>query len=61
MDFIFPVFSSYVEFLPSPANIPARMAEVERIKGIVLSALRCYHDALARYTTGARGWAGAKP
>jgi hypothetical protein len=50
MDFIFPVFSSYVEFLPSPANIPARMAEVERIKGIVLSALRCYHNALARAT-----------
>jgi hypothetical protein len=47
VDFVFPVFSSYVDFLPSPEDIPARMAEVERIAEIVLSALRSYHRALA--------------
>jgi len=47
VDFVFPVFSSYVSFLPSPEDIPARMAEVERAAEIVLSALRGYHRALA--------------
>ena len=47
-DFIFPVFSSYVDFLPSPEDIPARMAEVERIAEIVLNALESYHKALTR-------------
>jgi len=47
VDFVFPVFSSYVSFLPSPKDIPARMAEVERVAEIVLSALRSYHRALA--------------
>jgi len=46
VDFIFPVFSSYVDFLPSPEDIPARMAEVERIAEIVLSALESYHKTL---------------
>jgi hypothetical protein len=46
VDFVFPVFSSYVDFLPSPEDIPARMAEVERIAEIVLSALESYHKAL---------------
>jgi hypothetical protein len=47
VDFAFPVFSSYVSLLPSPEDIPARMAEVERVAEVVLSALKSYHEALA--------------
>jgi hypothetical protein len=52
VDFVFPVFSSYVDFLPSPEDIPARMAEVERIAEIVLSALESYHKALTMAKRG---------
>ena len=46
-DFIFPVWSGYVHYMPATyEEIVRKMSEVERTSGIVLNALEAYHTMM---------------